>query len=673
MTRAGGLRSVRLYDKQEQAVLKQNARRFVKTRRGDYLVTEVFQQGRYPKLFTRLLDALGRDAELVAVFAPDGDGDPRAEPLGYGQMNSYHPTRHMAWRLVRAPRLRTRRPRVPTARQFSSLRRSRRGRPLNRMIEVTLAPLLALAPLTAQSPAHGDEFVPLVEPASDEGAEALARFELPEGFEVSLFAAEPDLANPVCFAIDGQGRFYVGETFRHYAGVTDIRSHMDWLNEDLACKTVADRVAMKRRHAEDFHEEYELASEQVRRIVDSDGDGVADESTVFATGFDDPAAGIGAGLLPRGSDVYYTCIPDVWRLTDADDDGVAEARESLHRGYGVRVALLGHDLHGLEVGPDGLLYFSIGDRGFHVESEGRTFAHAHTGAVLRCELDGSNLEVFATGLRNPQELVFDDRGDLFTGDNNSDGGDKARWVWVLEGSDSGWRQAYQWITQPNLRGPWNAERMWHTPHEEQPAHIHPPIANVTSGPSGLCYYPGTGWGPRWRGTFFLCDFRGNPTYSGVYSFRVVPRGAGFELVDFERFLWNSLVTDVDFAPGGDLFVSDWVSGWNRTGKGRLYRVHAPAFAEDDRAAETSRLLAGDWTELSSSRLAGPPGSRRPARATRGPVRAGSPRRGRRAARRGSLRPRAAGAPARSLGSRPARPCGQLRPGPSRDVARRRGQ
>ena len=52
------------------------------------------------------------------------------------------------------------------------------------------------------------------------------------------------LANPVCMRVDNRDRVYVIETFRHTSNVLDIRGHMDWLIEDLACRTVADRVAL---------------------------------------------------------------------------------------------------------------------------------------------------------------------------------------------------------------------------------------------------------------------------------------------------------------------------------------------------------------------------------------------------------------------------------------------
>ena len=83
-----------------------------------------------------------------------------------------------------------------------------------------------------------------IAPASQEGEEAIRRFRVPKGFKVELVAAEPLLANPVAFCIDEQGRFYVAETFRLHAGVTDIRGHMSWLDDDLASTSVEDRAAM---------------------------------------------------------------------------------------------------------------------------------------------------------------------------------------------------------------------------------------------------------------------------------------------------------------------------------------------------------------------------------------------------------------------------------------------
>ncbi len=439
---------------------------------------------------------------------------------------------------------------------------------------------------------EAERYSPFVAPPSDEGQLAIQGFESAPGIELELFAAEPMLANPVCFYADHRGDFFVAETFRHHAGVTDIRDHMDWLDEDLASAMVEERLAMLRAHeGEDYDAHFGTEHERVRLIRDTDGDGEADFAAVFADGFRDHAAGIGAGLLSYRGDVFYACIPDLWRLRDANGDGAADARSKLSTGYGVNVALLGHDLHGLRIGPDRRLYFSCGDRGFHVETEHGVLAHAHTGAVLRCDLDGTDLEVFHTGLRNPQELAFDDRGDLFTGDNNSDGGDRARLVNIIEGGDSGWRYAYQWITEPVARGPWNDEKLWHPAHAGQAAYIVPPIVNLADGPSGLTFYPGTGLSPKWAGHFFLCDFRGDAAWSGIHAFTVVPRGAFYELGSVEPFVWKSLVTDCDFGPDGALYFTDWVHGWEKTGKGRLYRAFDPEGRASALVRETRMLLA----------------------------------------------------------------------------------
>ena len=444
-----------------------------------------------------------------------------------------------------------------------------------------------------------------VKAASSEPAKALKSLKVAPGFKVELFAAEPLLANPVSFDIDDHGRFYVVETFRHSDGVTDTRGHMNWLDDDLASRSVADRVAMYRKFfkPEEFAR-YSKQEDRIRLVEDTDGDGKADKATVFADGFRLPETGLAAGVLARGKDVYFTCIPDLWLLRDTDGDGRADERTSLQNGYGVHVGFLGHDLHGLTFGPDGRLYFSIGDRGFNVKTiDGKTLSVPDTGSVLRCDPDGANLEVFAYGLRNPQELVFTETGDLFTVDNNSDGGDKARLVNVLEGSDSGWRIGYQFIEKPNSRGIWNSEKMWHPQWDGQAAYILPPLANFTDGPSGFAYYPGTGLNASQKGRFYISDFRGAANTSGIRSFKVKPKGATFALDDPNEFLWGFEVTDCGFGPDGALYATDWVQGWDKNGKGRIWKVTDATGHPDPAIAETRTLLAEDFAARSPEKLA----------------------------------------------------------------------
>lgn len=463
--------------------------------------------------------------------------------------------------------------------------------------------LLVVAPaLRAQDESGADRnrSEVFVARASDEARLQMRTFQIAPGLACELVAAEPDLCNAVAFQVDERGRFWVVETFRINDGVFDTRNYMQWKDEDLALRTVAERVAMYQRHIAAKMPDYSAFPERIRLLTDSNGDGQVDRSTVFADGFRDPADGIAAGVLCLGEDVWFTNIPKLWRLRDTDGDGMADQQTAVFDGFGVHVSLIGHDLHGLILGPDRRLYFSIGDRGLHtVTREGRTLDLPHEGAVLRCELDGSNLEVFHRGLRNPQELAFDQRGDLFTGDNNSDGGDQARFVFLLEGGDCGWHIGHQWLDD---RGRWNRERMWQPWHPGQPAWIVPPIANVADGPSGLVYDTGMGLPERYRGHFFLCDFRGGSSNSGVRALSLNIRGAGFELASMQQPIWRVLCTDVDIGPDGSLYVLDWVDGWTKTGKGRIYRLRAPEARNDLKLRGLAQTLAADFAPFHDQQL-----------------------------------------------------------------------
>jgi quinoprotein glucose dehydrogenase len=461
--------------------------------------------------------------------------------------------------------------------------------------QLLLIGLICFSSVTASA----QEYEPKLAPKSDEGERTIARFRIPTGMKTELFAAEPLMANPVAFCIDERGRVYVAETYRQQKGVEDNRFHKDWLIDDLKAQTVEDRIAFFKKHLKDDVKKYTLEHDRIRLLEDVDGDGRADKSTVFADGFNAIEEGTGAGVLAINGKVFYTCIPKLWMMTDENGDGRAETRVPLYDGFGVRVAFRGHDMHGLIVGPDGRLYFSIGDRGYNVQTPHGRLINPDQGAVFRCNLDGSDLEVFATGLRNPQELAFDDFGNLFTGDNNSDGGDRARWTYLVEGSDSGWRMYYQY---PQDRGPWNREKLWYPAHPGQAAYIVPPIINIADGPSGLAYYPGTGLDEKYRGHFFLADFRGSPANSGIRSFAMIPKGASFELVDSQEFIWSILATDVDFGFDGGVYVADWVDGWEGAGKGRLYRFRDEQHGKSPVVAEVTRLMKEGFAQRSPQEL-----------------------------------------------------------------------
>ncbi len=463
-----------------------------------------------------------------------------------------------------------------------------------------ISTLLITGLVQAETPATPEPLPPQIFPASNEGQQAIKGFRVPADLRTELFAAEPLLANPVAFYVDARGRVFVCETFRQSKGVEDNRGHADWLDDDLAAQTVEDRLAYIRKHLQETAVDYTKYEDRIRLLEDTDGDGKADKATVFADRFNNIVDGTGAGVLVQGDNVYYTCIPDLWLLRDTDGDGQSDERKSLHHGYGVRFAFRGHDMHGLRIGPDGKLYFSIGDRGYNVKTDSGHFVNPESGGVLRCNLDGSDLEVIYTGLRNPQELAFDDYGNLFTVDNNSDSGDKARLVYLAEGGESGWRMAFQYLAD---RGPFNRENIWHPYHAGQPAFIVPPIANISDGPSGLAYYPGTGLPFHYKNRFFLCDFRGGAANSGIRTFRAKPKGAFFELADEEQTIWNILATDVDFGTDGAIYASDWVNGWTGDGKGRIYKFFDPEKTSDPLVLEVKQLLSGGLADRSPDELA----------------------------------------------------------------------
>ncbi len=449
-----------------------------------------------------------------------------------------------------------------------------------------------------------------VDPPLPDGTAAaekqLAGFRVPAGGRVQLFAAEPQLHSPVAICLDEQGRVYVAEEYRFNRGTEENRTRPFLLEDDLQLRSTDDRLEMYRKHASKFEggmNWFSRFTDRVVRLADTNGDGRADQQTIFADGFDEPLAGMASGLLARDGDVYLANIPHLWRLRDANEDGQADSKEKLLSGFGVNCGFLGHDLHGLIWGTDGKLYFSIGDRGFNVQTkEGHRLAEPRRGAVFRCNSDGTELEVVHRGLRNPQELALDDYGNIFADDNNCDKGDHARLVWIIPGGDSGWNMAYQTIAEPYLVGPWHAEKMWHVDgRPEQPAWVTPPIAPIGAGPSGFTHDCGWGLPDRYRNHFFMCNYTGN---GGVESFAVEPSGASFKLVDQHDFLKPISATDCELGYDGRMYVSDFIGlDWSGKSKGgRIYAVEFPELLKDGRASEVSQIMRKGFKHRSDEEL-----------------------------------------------------------------------
>lgn len=445
-------------------------------------------------------------------------------------------------------------------------------------------------------------------PPPDGSAEAkktIAGLRLPSGVEVTLFAAEPQLGAPVAIGLDEKNRVFVAEEYRFNRGTEENRTRPFVLEDDLQIRTLDDRLASMRKWQEKFPGKMDWFTrwaDQVRLVEDRDGDGRADRSTIFAK-FNEPLDGLAAGVMVRDGDVFVTCIPHLWRLRDDDGDGVADVRQSLHRGFGVNYGFLGHDLHGLCWGPDGRLYFSIGDRGYSVTTkEGKLLESPRNGAVFRCDPDGSHLEVVHRGLRNPQELAFDEFGNLFADDNNCDKGDHARLVYVVEGGDSGWNMSYQTIPDPYLTGPWHAEKLWHLPHPGQPAYLTPPVGKIGNGPSGFCYYSHGALPEKFRGRFFMANYTGN---GGIEAIAVKPSGAGFEITSTEDFLKPLSATDCEIGYDGQMYVSDFVQliwdGGNQ--KGRIFAASVPALRDDPQVKITRETFREGFAKQSVEKLA----------------------------------------------------------------------
>jgi len=396
---------------------------------------------------------------------------------------------------------------------------------------VPLTLLLASATLASAQPKGG--------PLSPE--DALKALKVADGFQVELFAAEPMLINPTSIDVDQKGRVWVAEAVNYRRkgfGRPIIRKEGD----------------------------------RIQVLVDEKGEGKATKAVTFYQG-EDLYGPLGVCVAPyadgKGQRVFVCQSPDILVFEDKDGDLKADGPPKKFL-TGIGGFDHDHGVHGINIGPDGKLYFTIGDSGPNglqsSDKKGPIWKSNTTdcqkGTVWRCDMDGTNLELIAHNFRNNYECCVDSFGEVWLSDNDDDGNQQTRICFVMPGGNYGY-------------GPRGAgQTHW---HEEQPGIVHKTLRTGFGSPTGITFYEGTMFDKKYRGSLLHCD--AGPRE--VRWFHRKPKGAGYEL-EKELLLTSSdnwfRPSDVCVAPDGSVFVADWYDrgvgghGMGDPTDGRIYRI-----------------------------------------------------------------------------------------------------
>ncbi|HWB07723.1 MAG TPA: PVC-type heme-binding CxxCH protein [Pirellulales bacterium] len=395
--------------------------------------------------------------------------------------------------------------------------------------------------------------LPAVAPAAEVTAGRYT-FRVPDGFTVQTVAEEPLVKYPICADFDERGRLYV-------------------------CESSGTAEWNKPQPKETPH--------RVIRLEDTDGDGRFDCRTTFAE-FDMMAQG-SAWL---GGSLYVAAAPMIWKLTDSDDDGVAESRQAWVTTESVTGCL--NDLRGPYIGPDGYIYWCKGPATQTYSRAGRSWTTSARHVLRRHpgETDVDNLLV--GGMDNPVEVAFAADGERFVTCTN--------FQMLGQPRDDGILHAVYGAVHPKDIAP-VFEYPWTGPD------LMPKLTGWGAmSPAGLTCSQSTALGDDYRGNLFSALFSGHKVLRHVLE----ERGGTFASHD-EDFLACDNVefhpTDVLEDADGSLLVIE-TGGWYlhccpsstfyRPGvSGAIYRI----CRADANPPVDPRGASLDWAPLPVSQMA----------------------------------------------------------------------
>lgn len=264
------------------------------------------------------------------------------------------------------------------------------------------------------------------------------------------------------------------------------------------------------------------------------------------------------GILPLNGDVFVTANGPsgmgLYRLSDTNNDGKLEVAAKLAGFTGTPGE---HGPHGIQLGPDGMLYVIIGNNSRIDTPADPTSPYQHYyegdlvprfedpgghavgvqapgGTIVRVSLDGSKVETVAGGIRNAYDLVFDQQGELFIHDSDMEADMGTTWYrptsvyHVPAGAEFGWRSG--WAKFPK-----------HFIDQT------PPVCETGRGsPAGAVLYQHLQFPVRYQDSMFLADW----SEGRILVVRHKPEGAGF-IASAETFLKGRPLNVVDLAIGED--------------------------------------------------------------------------------------------------------------------------
>lgn len=368
------------------------------------------------------------------------------------------------------------------------------------------------------------------------------RFTLPEGFRVERVASPDDTGSLTALTFDERGNIIAAQEGGPLVRLLD--ANHDGVPESLL--EISDKV------------------KNCQGVVSVNG-------TIYAL----------------GESTDGTPNAGVFKLTDINGDGVADqVAPLLHFTTGMAE----HGPHTLQFGPDGWLYVLVGNHSQvkdtidtsspyqkfyegdlvqprHEDAGGHAVGiKAPGGVILRMSLDGTRRELFAGGFRNPYDIAFNPRGELFTYESDMEWDEGLPWyrptrvLHVPAGGEFGWRSG--WAKWP----------------EYFPDNLPSVVETGRGSPTGIVFYDHTRFPAEYHGALFGCDW----TRGRIVVVKMNTEGATYAGTA-ETFIEGKPlnVTDITVGPNGDLY---FCTGGRRT-EGGVYRI-TPTTPEPTQTAET---------------------------------------------------------------------------------------